>query len=669
MKDLLAQFQPIFEKKKFIAFEGIDHLQNSKLGEGIEEVLTSLRSYNRVTQATVISSKLAEVIKTHTGLTFNFIIEDMINMYVYPPDINKNNVMLNQAERWIYENIDGERLLKSQSFINGVVDLKNGKVTGDFTKLNLTMGIGEPFLYKYSEFTIQESTAIILHEIGHAFVYLEMLTRLMKSNYIMLESSKRLMKAETKEQRLKILNEVESGLDIKIKDKNDLAETKKKADVYQTVILQEDIVYSESNYGFNIYDTRAFEQLADNFAARHGYQRALATGLDRMYSMFGDRAYMHPAWNLVLNIVQFLSYVCVAAEIVIMIASGTLAAITGIIYGFTWIMLLIGIGNPLKYDYDPLEYRVIKLRQQVNDALKDRTLPIHQQKKLIDDAKVIDDVLSKMYLDNVTFYDWLWKTLNPFQWKNVKEVNLQYKLEEMLNNSMYSAAAGLNVAVKGIESYQDDKKKRLDETLSLEDFNKRTESYIERNMIKDPVHVLVKGLSDGINTKLYHVSDNDALEGLWFPKFTSQIAEKDTKIAEVKMFNKEEAFIARISLSDRIESCIQTSSTKAAKLSKNNKPYEDTYVYVPVLTSGMKIITPQINQDERYVWDAWFSHEYGILDPVYMKLVYKIRVFNFSKMPKIEVFAWNDPMQKGYVTSFYNVEPENIKIEILEKYL
>ena len=427
-----------------IATEGVEHTTSSKLGKLIEEELTKLRVYDRVTQNMIDNSNLSSGIRKLTGMDFRFLVEDMINAYVYPPELDKNNVMINNARRWMYDNHDSERILKEKEFFEGTVDLERIRVTGDFCKLPMTLGIGEPMIWKRSDFTVPEITAIILHEIGHAFVYMQMSYRLTKTNYLLMEGSKRLMDAETKEIRLKLITEIEEGLGAQIKDKEQLAEDKRNPVTYQTIFLHAAAKESESNLGYSIYDTRAFEQLADNFASRQGYQRPLATGLDKMHRLFGDKAYRHPLWNTILNILDVIIVVnSILITILYAMASWDPRAWFWL---FSVVMFVVAVGNPLAMTYDPIDVRITKLRQQVNDALKDRTLSVQQQKQYLEDAKVIEDVLSKMYHGNSGAYEFVWKVLFPPNWKNVRDVNMQLKLEELMNNDLYSAAAGLQVA-------------------------------------------------------------------------------------------------------------------------------------------------------------------------------------------------------------------------------
>lgn len=450
IKEILKQ-EEFKEKKSLLALEGIDHMINSKLGQGIEEILKEFRKLNRVTSLKVNSSNLSKHIQDCTGLKFEFLTFEDLNAYVYPPDVDKNNVLIMQNRRMIFENLDSKNMLEDKDFFTGGIDLKNSKVSGDYTKFIMTLGIGEPLLYKYSEFSIQEATGIILHEIGHAFTYLEMLTRVVKTNYLLMEGTKRLMSAENKEQRVKILNEIENLAGSPLEDKKELAENKKDAGVYQIVILKATIIESESNLGFNIYDSRACEQLADNFAARHGYQRALATGLDKLYNsgLIPDKAYLNPFFNFILNIIQYLRALGTVRILIAMITSANPQAVFyGLFMTFFYIIFLIAVGNPLAMTYDPLEYRITKLRQQINDALKDKLLPVEIQKRFVNDAKIVDEIINKFYYDNLGAYETLWRWFYPPSYSREKLTKFQYKIEAMMNNDLYTAAASLNVASK-----------------------------------------------------------------------------------------------------------------------------------------------------------------------------------------------------------------------------
>ena len=66
---------------------------------------------------------------------------------------------------------------------------------------------------------------------------------------------------------------------------NELLNNKKVAEI---VIITNIVKETVSELGCNIYDFSTWEYLADQYAARHGAGRYLATGLEKTYKSIGD---------------------------------------------------------------------------------------------------------------------------------------------------------------------------------------------------------------------------------------------------------------------------------------------------------------------------------------------------------------------------------------------
>jgi hypothetical protein len=68
-----------------------------------------------------------------------------------------------------------------------------------------------------------EAAALLIHEVGHLFTMMELVKRLSETNYIVEEGTRRLLTANTKEQRIVILSDIEDSLNVKLSDKEKLA--------------------------------------------------------------------------------------------------------------------------------------------------------------------------------------------------------------------------------------------------------------------------------------------------------------------------------------------------------------------------------------------------------------------------------------------------------------
>ena len=416
-----------------ISLESIDHQLNSKLGELIEKTISSFRKYNRITNTIITNSDITKNVFESSGILINISTEDSYAAYVYPPDINKNSPICDKMMQLYSSNKDAEGFMHDKHFIDGTVDLKRSKVSGDFSKIPCNMCIGSHLLSKGSSFTIKEATAIILHELGHIFVYFVLLSRYTKTQYVLEEGTKRLLMANTKEQRIIILEDIEKSTSVRITKKEELAIKKQSDQAYRVVILKNCIEESRQQLGVDIYDSRAYEQLSDQFSARHGYYRYLALALDKILKMHGgDKAYRNPYLNMFLQSIYGLS----------VIVGITLVPVLGV-YG---LLCMLIIGNPLSKTYDPPKVRILKLRQQINDALKDNNIPKELKELYIDDHRILTDLLDKMYY-NIDWYTAIYSYLTPMGYADHRDISHLLELESLNTNNLFTSAQELSMLV------------------------------------------------------------------------------------------------------------------------------------------------------------------------------------------------------------------------------
>jgi hypothetical protein len=170
-------------------------------------------------------------------------------------------------------------------------------------------------------------------------------------------------------------------------------------------------------------------------------------------------------------------------------------------------------------------------------------------------------------------------------------------------------------------------------------------------------------LSESINhNKFYHISFKDSLEGIWKPK------NPDGGEVENKYYNTEldisEPNLPRISVSTSIEKCFQTIYPNISKyFEEDNYPYMEFYVYSPILKGNEKIISSKDLVNKRMVHDAHMTDEYIILNPVYMKKIYKIKIYNTNK----NTFLYHHPFNDNKMTKI-GFAPDNIKYNIIKDY-
>lgn len=420
--------------------EGFDFQSESKLAQAIDGALKNLRlqkpAYgNAYSVKQYESLGLDSIIKRYTNVSVRMNLREGFTAYTFMPDLNKNHVFAREIYDWLPGGGSSEayREIAKRDMFEGTVDLQNSKVTGAFTKVYAEINIGEKLVNNKSEFTTSEVTAIILHELGHVMMTMLYCARYTKTNYIMLEGVRRLNEANTKEERIRILDDIERIYDQPIKDKQKYAESKKHPLVYQTLILERAANESVNQLGANIYNNRSFEQLADQFAVRHGYGVHLGTGLAKLHSLYGYKENRNKVFHYIINICKMVLF---------------LTALIFATYTLNYILLVGLIGflmtNPLDALYDDQKDRLIRIVEELRYALKDKNLEAEEKKSILNDISVVEETLNALN-DNMGVYEFIWAKVFPWGRADAANISHQKQLEQMLNNPLYEASAKLSL--------------------------------------------------------------------------------------------------------------------------------------------------------------------------------------------------------------------------------
>ena len=417
--------------------ESIDIQSNTKVIEELKTEFEKIRKSYTITDVDIQHSNLASIINKRFGLNVKITIEDSPSIHTYILTLDKNNVIVNEWQRGLQNNLDSSILLGVNSAIKGVVNLETATVSGDFSKILIDIVIGKLYLVKHSNITIMELIALLLHEIGHIFVYLEILARTTKTNYIISEGTKRLLNSQNKEQRIKILTDIENAINSKIPDKDKLADEIKTEEVYTSIIILSDIKESKRQFNCDIYNNRMNEHLSDVFVSRFGMSRYLALALDKMYKVFNYRATWSEEFNRLINKANQLAYKN---------------------FGYALFLLM---NSPSTYDieHDEPKVRVLKIRQQIINNMKQPNLSNVTKVIYLEDYKIVDDIYNKLN-DNKTNWDKWYNILFAKAKKEKSEVELNLQIEALYNNPLFKNATNLSmykkplaIIIKGNDKY------------------------------------------------------------------------------------------------------------------------------------------------------------------------------------------------------------------------
>lgn len=307
----------------------------------------------------------------------------------------------------------------------GFVDLKNARVGGYLADVKNYL-IVNFFVLKSEGLTPEEVTAVILHELGHAFIGLETHYRLETTNSTILEILDNINKNK-QEKAIYIFKKHFDQQDI---EKASLGNNEEIQDFYGKLAnaylgeLKSQLVNSK-------YDETNYENLSDSFAGRFNVSKDLVTGLHKLHLKYG---------TIIPN-----SYAIYATIFIIQVMLLGLLLVLGGIPGIalaTFLFLFICGNDDTTMTYDfPIE-RYIRIKNGIINNLKNPNLPDKLTKNLLEQFLIIDNIIQES-----GYFKGILPTLSDFilpaNRDNIYYINLQRKIEDSLNNILFVKSASI----------------------------------------------------------------------------------------------------------------------------------------------------------------------------------------------------------------------------------
>lgn len=381
--------------------------------------------------------RLTEMVKRYTGLNIEFSVDvkmGRMNAYVYPPDISTNNTILADYHRLWMRGADGVTLLKKiKDTPVGYIDLEKGRAYGIFEELKIRSAITYELLTATEPFLPEEKAAIMLHEIGHAFTFLETLSETVRVEASIMTVQRELLGTTDKVKRIELAKALNKTLDTnvdvdKISDSDD-------GSVWYTVYVSNKAMQLRNVNNAGRYTDVASEFMADQFATRHGGGEYLVSGLAKMYRLYGTN-------SMKSKTMFWLSFIKDAAVTILIAISFTSVNILGMAIFVAAMALAVWL-DPTYSIYDNDMERFRKIKQDLIIRLKDRDIPSDVRSMTLDTIKTIDETLSVMN-NNRTFSQMVTLILRPGVRKAVKQEEIQQVLSSTMNNDLFKASAKLD---------------------------------------------------------------------------------------------------------------------------------------------------------------------------------------------------------------------------------
>ena len=400
VKESIAFQNTTFFDELTLAFDEVKNLKETEVGDS-EPIY-----------------RISKIIKNHTNLNITIDAENDYPPCIDIPNIDRNNPLINAAQRAIVNSTDGLAMIESSNkVLHGTVNIKTAKVSGVFSDIKAKMYLGKAFI-QGNKYSSQELAAITLHEVGHLFTYFEFITRTVRTNQVLAGLSKILDGSENQEKREVALLSAKKALKL---DKLDLSQLKDvNTKTTQVVLIDALVKETRTELGYNLFAESSWEYLCDQFSARHGAGVHLATALSKIYKSQYNISYRSLAVYLVVEMIK-----------VILISN---LSFLGILF------LVVTLDSQDGGGYDLPSARLKRIRDQATQYLKNKQISDVERRRILDEIESIDKLLAEM-----TNRKQLFTYIHEFFSKRTRDERayrkLQYELEDIAMNDLYVKAA------------------------------------------------------------------------------------------------------------------------------------------------------------------------------------------------------------------------------------
>lgn len=411
------------------------------LTEAFEELLKE-----RVTVQDALKSKalkrIVSIIKLHTNISVRINLNDLgIGPAIMPPDVTNSDIFRNIIAKILKYRSGSKsfRALKDKDFYIGTVNLKTSKVGGEFANMVNTVYIPIQIVSAGSLLTARELAAVYIHEVGHAFTHFEYANRLVSTNQVLTLLHKEYSEANTEDERIELITTARKYLKLK-KETVDVASLAKATDpnTVSVVILKEIAEDTISELGCNVYDLVSSEQLADEFAVRHGAGLDIVVALDKLHKNMNAKFFSlkHMSYRsnyeyIVVEMIKLLGVLLVPTN-----------PLTQFIKGLIWGLISIDSSNTHLDPHDKPEARYRRVKEQLVNRLKDKRLSDLEVKTIQEGIAKIDKILESVK-DKYQIIDLVLIYLIPGNKHRMDFQKLQQELETLANNDLFLKATQL----------------------------------------------------------------------------------------------------------------------------------------------------------------------------------------------------------------------------------
>jgi hypothetical protein len=367
--------------------------QHNVLGFTMSFSSDKLRNLNKTIYNSQEYQDFTNLVFKRLGIKVNLIIDEMLAAML-PFYINEHHVFLKDYFRGNVKIKDQQAVIRKSNNKKGFVNLHEAKVGGIFSEYKHDLYVNFVALFEQFKMTPGEITAVILHELGHAFTMYEYSDRTDSVNQVLANVVSELNKKDGKADLVYVFKEME-----KVNKKVTEAEIDTIANgnkiiagytwfrmVFDTVKQQ--LLNSK-------YDETSSETVADNFASRFQYGRQLVIALDKLHSVSGSIEKSKAA-IVIANMIDTIVTILMASVGIGLLATGSIGI--GIFLCAYVFLCVLGSGEDYKdYTYDELKIRYARVRNDQIELLKQSKYKGDEVKSIIDSIRLLDTIIDETF--------------------------------------------------------------------------------------------------------------------------------------------------------------------------------------------------------------------------------------------------------------------------------
>jgi 5-hydroxyisourate hydrolase-like protein (transthyretin family) len=241
-------------------------------------IVTDLRAMGASTDSMAKArERITKCIYDHTGIVVRANdIQNSDDAFIMIPAMSRGNVLNHHEYAKRLETYFRPEILRNYDglYQKGWIDPANSRVGGEFSKFIYNMYIGHDFFFG-KEFTAEETAGVIIHEVGHAFTFLQFLADTIIVNNVLLRSYQELTNGKPDKKVKLILSKAADDLEIKNREWIQTVEDDEDGTVAFKVLAAAVQIEPRKMDNKKYFSQFAAEELADIFAARHGAGRAI----------------------------------------------------------------------------------------------------------------------------------------------------------------------------------------------------------------------------------------------------------------------------------------------------------------------------------------------------------------------------------------------------------